>query len=80
MTEKKPEPESLPFNAMALRASGDMIGGSVVGAGLGFLIDQWLNCPHWGLIIGFLLGSAAGMLNVYKSLHKAGYGFKNTKS
>ncbi|MEI8320687.1 MAG: AtpZ/AtpI family protein [Alphaproteobacteria bacterium] len=74
MTEKKSQPEPLPFNAMALRASADMIGGIVVGTGLGFLLDRWLNCPHWGLIIGFLLGATAGMLNVYKSLCKAGYG------
>ncbi len=69
---------SLPsFNAMALRASTDMIAGIIVGAGLGLLVDKWLNCAHWGLIIGFLLGSSAGLLNVYKSLCKIGYGFKN---
>lgn len=65
------------FNTMAFRASTDMLSAIIVGAGLGFLVDKWLCSAHWGLIIGFILGAIAGLVNVYKSLCKIGYGFNN---
>ncbi len=63
------------FSHMAWRASADMLAGIIVGAGLGLAFDYYMGTAHWGLIIGFLLGSSAGMLNVYRSLCKAGFGF-----
>lgn len=29
--------------------------------GAGWLVDKWLNIAPWGLIIGIVLGSAAGL-------------------
>lgn len=69
---KKAPPE---FSHMAWRASADMLAGIMVGTGLGLAFDYYMNTAHWGLIVGFLLGSTAGMLNVYRSLCKAGFGF-----
>ena len=51
----------------ALRISTELIGGIVVGSGLGWLLDQWLNTFPAFFIIGFLLGSAAGMMNVVRA-------------
>ncbi|MFN7662725.1 MAG: AtpZ/AtpI family protein [Alphaproteobacteria bacterium] len=61
---------------MAWRASTDMLAGIVVGTGAGLLCDHFFHTAHWGLIVGFLMGSTAGLLNVYRSLCKVGYGFR----
>ena len=57
-----------------MRISTELIGGVVVGAGLGWVLDnvvmeQWVGKHSWPLffILFFLLGSAAGMLNVVRS-------------
>ncbi len=74
---KKKAPE---FSHMAWRASADMLAGIILGTGLGMAFDRYMGTAHWGLIIGFLMGSMAGMLNVYRSLCKAGYGFGSEPS
>ncbi|HCI48297.1 MAG: hypothetical protein A2977_03660 [Alphaproteobacteria bacterium RIFCSPLOWO2_01_FULL_45_8] len=62
------------FKSMAWKASSDMVGAIIVGTGGGLLFDRFFHTPHWGLIIGFFLGSAAGLLNVYRGLCRVGYG------
>ena len=44
-----------------------MVGGVLVGAGLGWLLDRWLGTTPWGLIVFLLLGFAAGILNVMRA-------------
>ncbi len=53
----------------ALRMSTELIGGVVVGAGIGWLLDQEYVLGTWPamFILFFLLGSAAGMLNVVRA-------------
>ena len=58
----------------ALRLSTELIGGIVVGAAIGWYLDTYLmptvfGVKSWPLmfIIFFLLGSAAGMLNVVRT-------------
>lgn len=59
--------------ARALRMSTEFIAGVIVGAGLGWLIDtafaRWFGTETWPafFIIFFLLGSAAGMMNVVRA-------------
>jgi ATP synthase protein I len=53
--------------ARGFRLSTEMVGAVVVGAGLGWLIDRWLNTTPWGLIVFLLLGFAAGVLNVMRA-------------
>ena len=38
----------------------------IVGVGIGILLDNWLDTKPWFLIVFFLLGSAAGFMNVYR--------------
>ena len=59
-------------NAMAkgLRISAELIGGVVVGGGLGWLLDKWLGTFPWLFIVFFLLGSAAGMLNIVRQAQR----------
>ncbi len=51
----------------ALKLSSEFVAGIVVGAGLGWLIDQVAGTSPWGLIVFLLLGFAAGVLNVLRS-------------
>ncbi len=46
----------------------ELIAGVLVGVGLGILIDWGFGTSPWGLISFFIMGSAAGMLNVYRAL------------
>jgi ATP synthase protein I len=53
--------------AKGFRLSSELVAGVVVGAGIGWLIDRWLGISPWGFIVFFLLGFAAGVLNVMRS-------------
>lgn len=52
--------------ARGLRASTELIGGIVVGSAIGWYLDRWLGTRPWLFILLFLLGSAAGMLNIIR--------------
>lgn len=54
--------------AMGLRIGLELVVGVVVGVAVGWLLDRWLGSRPWGLIAGFFLGTAAGMLNVYRAV------------
>lgn len=72
--KKKIQPESVKHNASQNLAGkffnigAELIAGVLVGTGLGIFIDWMLGISPWGLISFFILGSAAGMLNVYRAL------------
>lgn len=44
----------------------ELVAGVLAGALLGWLVDRWFSLSPWGLIAGFILGTAAGFLNVYR--------------
>lgn len=77
--KKPPQTGGVHFGGMALSATSDMIGGIVVGCLLGWAFDRYFHTLHYGLIIGFLIGATAGLLNVYRRLCKVGYGFQHKK-
>jgi ATP synthase protein I len=64
--------DSSQGNAMArgLKISAELIGGVVVGGGLGWLLDKWLGTFPLLFIVFFLLGSAAGMLNIVRQAQR----------
>ena len=43
----------------------------VIGFGGGYLLDGWLGTKPWLSFIGFFLGLAAGILNVYRIMQVA---------
>lgn len=51
----------------ALRLSSEFIAGVVVGAVIGWFVDQVAGTSPWGLIVFLLLGFVAGVLNVLRS-------------
>jgi ATP synthase protein I len=48
----------------------ELVSGVFVGVGCGLFIDWAFGTSPWGLISLFILGSFAGMLNVYRVLTK----------
>ena len=56
----------------ALRIGVDLVAAIAVGVGIGLLLDHWLGTKPWLLIVFFLLGAAAGFLNVFRAA--SGYG------
>jgi ATP synthase protein I len=53
--------------ARGFRLSSELIAGVVVGAVIGWGFDRLLSTSPFGLIVFFLLGFAAGVLNVIRS-------------
>jgi ATP synthase protein I len=53
--------------ARGLRLASELIAGVVVGAAIGWGIDHLLSTSPFGLIVFFLLGFAAGVVNLVRS-------------
>jgi ATP synthase protein I len=53
--------------ARGFRLSSELIAGVIVGAGIGWGLDRLLSTSPWGLIVFFLLGFVAGVVNVVRS-------------
>jgi ATP synthase protein I len=55
-------------NLGALSAAGlSFVLAVLMGAGAGYFIDRWLGTSPVGFLVGFALGLAAGMLNVFRA-------------
>jgi ATP synthase protein I len=54
--------------AQAVKLSSEFIAGVVVGAGLGWGLDQIAGTSPFGLIVLLLLGFCAGVLNVLRTI------------
>ncbi len=52
---------------IAFRLSTELVAGVVVGGGIGLLLDKWLGTGPLFLLIFFFLGTAAGILNVFRT-------------
>ena len=65
-----------PSSALGLgfRIGIELVSALVVGVGIGWLLDRWLGTQPWLLLLCFLLGSAAGVLNVYRTVGRMGTG------
>lgn len=50
-----------------LRLGSEFIAAILVGAGIGYLLDVWLNTGPWLLLVFVMVGFAAGVLNVTRS-------------
>lgn len=61
----------------AMRVGAELISGLVVGVGLGWLMDDWLDTKPLMMIIFIFLGGAAGMLNVFRTSMQMAEGAKN---
>lgn len=74
----------LPTGGMALagRVTTELVAGVVVGTFIGWAFDNWLGTTPTLMVVFFFIGSAAGMMNVWRALTGRGMaaGFVNEKS
>ena len=54
----------------ALKISTELVAAVVVGSTIGFLLDNWFDTKPLLIICFFIMGVAAGILNVFKSAKK----------
>ena len=54
----------------ALKISTELVAAVVVGTTIGFLLDNWFDTKPLLTVCFFLMGVAAGMLNVFRSAKK----------
>ena len=62
----KPESDFMYASKIGFRIGVEMISAVAVGAGIGYLLDDFLETNPWLLVVFMLLGGAAGVLNVYR--------------
>lgn len=56
----------------AFRIGVEMVSALAVGVGIGLALDWWLGTGPWFLVVFFLLGAGAAILNVFRTA--MGYG------
>ena len=52
---------------LAFRLSTELVSGIVVGSIMGWSLDKWLGSQPWFFLVFFILGIAAGIINVIKT-------------
>ena len=82
--ERQYRKAQLPTSGMALagRVTTELVAGVVVGTFIGWALDKWLGTTPTLMVVFFFIGSAAGMMNVWRALTGRGMaaGFVNEKS
>ena len=82
--ERQHRKAQLPTGGMALagRVTTELVAGVVVGTFIGWALDKWLGTTPTLMVVFFFIGSAAGMMNVWRALTGRGMaaGFVNEKS
>ena len=82
--ERRGRKAKLPTAGMALagRVTTELVAGVVVGTFIGWAFDKWLGTTPTLMVVFFFLGSAAGMMNVWRVLtgRDMAAGFINEKS
>jgi ATP synthase protein I len=67
-------PSGDPFYAglgQAVRVGTELLAALIVGGGLGWLTDTYLfSTQPWGLVVGLVLGAAAGILSAYRAAQR----------
>jgi ATP synthase protein I len=68
MDPKPPSDGGLPQGpwGIGFRAGVEVFSALVVGIGLGWFLDRWLGTWPWLFLLFFVIGSVAGVMNVYR--------------
>jgi len=56
--------------AYGLRMAAELVAAVIVGGAIGYGLDRWLGSTPWLFLLFFLLGFAAGVLNVVRAYEK----------
>tara|TARA_B100001778_G_scaffold319380_1_gene308818 strand:- start:276 stop:560 length:285 start_codon:yes stop_codon:yes gene_type:complete len=54
------------FMGSAFKLGTELVAAAVVGTIIGFILDNWFGTKPWFIIIFFIIGVIAGMLNVIR--------------
>ena len=55
---------------LALNLSTELVSSLIVGLGIGYALDYWLGTTPWLIIVFFIFGSIAGILNMVRTAQK----------
>ena len=69
-TERNKEGSNAASLGKALKISTELVAAVVVGSIIGFILDGWFDTKPLLTICFFIIGVAAGMLNVFRSAKK----------
>ena len=58
------------FMGNAFKLGTELVAAVAVGTIIGFILDSWFDTKPWLIIIFFLLGAAAGLLNVIRTANR----------
>lgn len=56
--------------AYGLRMSSELVAAIIVGGLIGYALDRWLGTSPWLFLAFFILGFAAGILNVVRAFNR----------
>jgi ATP synthase protein I len=68
-----PHPEDPLYAGLgqAVRIGTELLAALIVGGGLGWTVDVYLlGSDPWGLVVGLILGAAAGVRNAYRAAQR----------
>ena len=58
---------------LAFRVGVELVSAVAVGTAIGWGLDYWLETRPWFMLVLFILGGAAGIINVYRMASGFGY-------
>lgn len=66
-----PEPREVAISALAqgTRHAFEIAATTIVGAGIGWMLDRWLQTGPWMFLLFLLLGIGAGFWNLIKAVN-----------
>ncbi len=67
---KRNQSEFVRVSRIGLRIGVELFSAVIVGAGIGYLLDNAFNTKPWMLVVFLFFGGAAGILNVYRLSQK----------
>jgi ATP synthase protein I len=56
--------------AYGMRMAAELVAAVIVGGAIGYGLDRWLGSTPWLFLLFFVLGFAAGVLNVVRAYEK----------
>jgi ATP synthase protein I len=56
--------------AYGMRMAAELVGAVIVGGAIGWGLDKWLGSTPWLFLLFFVLGFAAGVLNVVRGYER----------
>ena len=65
--DKKPEPSGSSLLGVAFKMSTELVAAVLIGTFIGFILDSWFDTKPILILIFFLFGAIAGIVNVIKA-------------